>query len=72
MYEQGQGVAEKDNCLKARKCTPAPFNQSNKMDSPGGCGPGQTGHHIIPDAALSPARGEKSPACPSYDIKPVC
>lgn len=50
---------ELDPCLRARKCMLVPF-EANKKKSNGtksgrGCCPGQTAHHLIPDAAAKGA-----------------
>lgn len=39
-------------CLRARKCFLVPFNRTDAVDSWAGkgCCPGQTGHHLLPDA----------------------
>ncbi|MFK1438023.1 PAAR-like domain-containing protein [Pseudomonas aeruginosa] len=46
--------ARRNPCIKARKCMLVPYNSSKKRNvSKGeGCCPGQTGHHVIPDAAM--------------------
>jgi hypothetical protein len=45
-------LALMDSCLRARKCLLVPYSEQN-ANSGDGCCPGQTGHHIIPDAAAS-------------------
>lgn len=47
-------MAKKDPCLNARKCQLVPYSSTSshkKTDNPkqGGCCPGQTGHHLLPD-----------------------
>ncbi|WP_166899120.1 hypothetical protein [Massilia sp. CCM 8734] len=49
--------AEVNACLKARKCFFVPFknNAKDKVSNGGGCCPGQTPHHVIPDSAVKNA-----------------
>lgn len=47
-------------CVRARRCSLVPKSQANHLGG-GGCCPGQTGHHLIPDAAV------KGAGCPDYD-----
>ena len=47
-------------CVRARRCSLVPKNKANSL-SGAGCCPGQTGHHLIPDAAV------KGAGCPGYD-----
>jgi GHH signature containing HNH/Endo VII superfamily nuclease toxin 2 len=51
--------AEVNPCLRARKCQLVPFNKTEtaaeQAQKGQGCCPGQTGHHIIPDAAAKGA-----------------
>ncbi len=48
--------AKKNTCLEARKCLFVPYKDSetksrvDPLDDSKGCCPGQTGHHIFPDA----------------------
>ncbi len=47
--------AKADKCLNARKCLLEPYNASKKpksLFSDSGCCPGQTAHHLIPDAYI--------------------
>jgi len=46
--------AQRSPCIKARKCMLVPYNNSKKpqINKGEGCCPGQTGHHVIPDAAM--------------------
>jgi GHH signature containing HNH/Endo VII superfamily nuclease toxin 2 len=45
-------------CLRARKCMLVPFNKGYGAKWAGkGCCPGQTGHHILPDAMFRDAAG---------------
>ena len=50
--------AKLDKCLKARKCQLVSYESSkkDKVDKGEGCCPGQTGHHVIPDAAVKDAK----------------
>ena len=64
---------ELDPCLRARKCMLVPY-EANKKKSNGtksgrGCCPGQTAHHVIPDAAA------KGAGCSDYsydDAPTIC
>jgi hypothetical protein len=49
--------ASLDDCLAARKCQLVPYKSNSKTNAKkgGGCCPGQTAHHIIPDAAAKAA-----------------
>ncbi|SMF47566.1 type VI secretion protein, EvpB/VC_A0108 family [Pseudomonas sp. LAIL14HWK12:I11] len=46
--------ARRSPCISARKCMLVPYNNSKKpqVNKGEGCCPGQTGHHVIPDAAM--------------------
>lgn len=71
---QGQDLlATANDCTRARKCNLVPYNADglgnpmgkrkvSKVESAGngGCCPGQTGHHLIPEASIQGA-------CPNYD-----
>lgn len=48
---------EMDPCLKARKCQLVTYNSNSRrnVDSGDGCCPGQTAHHVIPNAAAEEA-----------------
>lgn len=54
------GAAKLNACTRARRCSLVPFGKSRTMSGEGCC-PGQTGHHVIPDAAV------KDAGCPDYD-----
>lgn len=57
--------ASLDDCLAARKCQLVPFESNNLTEAKkgGGCCPGQTAHHIIPDAAA------KAAGCAGYSYE---
>ncbi|MCU7850388.1 MAG: DUF4150 domain-containing protein [Candidatus Thiodiazotropha sp. (ex Lucinoma kastoroae)] len=71
---QGQDLlATANDCTRARKCNLVPYKADglgnpmgkrkvSKVESAnnGGCCPGQTGHHLIPEASVKGA-------CPNYD-----
>lgn len=47
--------AATDPCLRARRCMLVPYNRTDARDAARtgeGCCPGQTGHHILPNAML--------------------
>ncbi len=51
--------ARKSPCLNARKCSLIPFNKTSAEDqakNADGCCPGQTGHHVMPDAMFRKLR----------------
>jgi GHH signature containing HNH/Endo VII superfamily nuclease toxin 2 len=54
MADVMSGVAYGNACIKARKCMLVPFDETTtakKQAKNGkGCCPGQTGHHVLPDA----------------------
>ncbi len=43
-------VAESNDCIKARKCRLVPFSDVEDTKTGKGCCPGQTGHHVLPNA----------------------
>lgn len=47
------GVAYANPCIKARKCLLVPFKDTGKTAAGNGCCPGQTGHHVIPNAMFN-------------------
>lgn len=57
--------ASLDDCLAARKCQLVPFESNNYTNAKkgGGCCPGQSAHHIIPDAAA------KAAGCAGYSYE---
>jgi GHH signature containing HNH/Endo VII superfamily nuclease toxin 2 len=51
MADIQSAYAAADPCLRARKCMLVPFNKDTAAKWAGqGCCPGQTGHHLLPDA----------------------
>ena len=64
-------MAQIDPCLRARKCLLVPYKNTDgegkltkavsQAKHGNGCCPGQTGHHILPDAMVDGA------GCPGYD-----
>ncbi|MBB3281120.1 hypothetical protein FUT87_13730 [Mitsuaria sp. TWR114] len=56
------GAAKLNPCMRARRCSLVPKGKANNL-SGDGCCPGQTGHHLIPDAAV------KDAGCPGYDYE---
>jgi len=52
MAEVQSAYALAQSCLRARKCFLVPFNKSDSLNNwaGNGCCPGQTGHHLLPDA----------------------
>ena len=60
MADIQSAYAAADPCLRARKCMLVPFNKDGAAKWAGkGCCPGQTGHHLLPDAMFrDAAKGE--------------
>lgn len=56
------GVGKLNPCVRARRCSLVPKGKANSY-SGDGCCPGQTGHHLIPDAAV------KDSGCAGYNYK---
>ncbi|MCP3899798.1 MAG: hypothetical protein GY707_08825, partial [Desulfobacteraceae bacterium] len=58
--------AKKNPCLRAKKCQLVTFQESDEkskqMNSPNGCCPGQTGHHLLPKSYFNKN-------CPEYNEK---
>ena len=61
-------MAQLDPCVRARKCMLVPYENTTgtpkavaQANHGNGCCPGQTGHHILPNAMVEPAN------CPGYD-----
>lgn len=53
MSDVQTAIATADPCLRARKCTLVPYSKSGSGPANWagkGCCPGQTGHHLLPDA----------------------
>jgi hypothetical protein len=73
-------IAQMNACLRMRKCNLVPYStkghqkkagKSNEVETSnnGGCCPGQTGHHLVPDTMID------SSMCPGYkhgDAPTVC
>jgi hypothetical protein len=63
------GIAYGNDCVRARKCMLVPYSKTSsareQAKSGEGCCPGQTGHHVLPDAmfrdptAGTPASGKR-------------
>lgn len=67
MWDGMDILATVNSCLRARKCNLVPYSKKGgrgsnvETSSKGGCCPGQTGHHLIPQAMV------KDGPCPNYD-----
>lgn len=58
MVDVQSAYAVAQPCLRARKCTLVPFNKGSAAKWAGqGCCPGQTGHHLLPDAMFRDPAG---------------
>ena len=64
MADIQSAYGDADPCLRARKCLLVPFNKDLPYKWAGkGCCPGQTGHHLMPDAMFrDPVGTEKARA----------
>lgn len=51
------GIAESNECIRARRCSLVPYEDSDKLDGDGCC-PGQSGHHAL--------AGSMFEGCPGY------
>lgn len=64
MADMMAAVAEANPCIKARKCSLVPYEETKEAkkqaQSGKGCCPGQTGHHLLPDAMFREPNGEKT------------
>lgn len=58
-----EAVARTNDCITARRCQLVPYSQTGKTRAMGGkgCCPGQTGHHLLPEAMFAD--------CPGYGAK---
>ncbi|MDQ1834719.1 HNH/endonuclease VII fold toxin-2 domain-containing protein [Massilia scottii] len=52
------GIAYANPCIKARKCLLIPYKNSENLKEGNGCCPGQTGHHILPNAMFTSFKPE--------------
>ncbi len=54
MADMMTAIAEANPCVRARKCSLVPYGETKTAEgqaaSGKGCCPGQTGHHVLPDA----------------------
>jgi hypothetical protein len=62
------GIAIANPCIKARKCLLVPFKDTGKTAKGNGCCPGQTGHHVLPDAMFKQYEA-KPDAAPGSKMK---
>lgn len=57
-------TAEANPCVRARKCSLVPYDETKTADGQAktgkGCCPGQTGHHLLPDAMFREPGAEKA------------
>ncbi|WP_338848504.1 HNH/endonuclease VII fold toxin-2 domain-containing protein [Massilia sp. W12] len=61
MVDVQAAYAAANPCLRARKCTLVPYNKGAADKWMGkGCCPGQTGHHLLPDAMFRDPVGSKA------------
>ncbi|MBE5314553.1 MAG: DUF4150 domain-containing protein [Xanthomonadales bacterium] len=79
-FELMDAQATLDECIRARKCSLVPHTGKSHFDEVGssnvtpaggdlvnrGCCPGQTGHHLIPDAMIKTEPGKDSLGCENY------
>jgi hypothetical protein len=71
MVDVQSAYAAANPCLRARKCMLVPYNKGGADKWMGkGCCPGQTGHHLLPDAMFrDPVQGAKVKAAWKADPK---
>ena len=64
-------MAAANACLRARKCQLVPYKATeNPASKKGdGCCPGQSGHHVIPDAAANSCPGYKNGEAPTICLE---
>ncbi|MEY4564885.1 MAG: hypothetical protein RLZZ618_4162, partial [Pseudomonadota bacterium] len=62
-------LAMANPCIKARKCLLVPYKDSDKTAKGNGCCPGQTGHHVLPDAMFKRYEPETDPQTQKTDMK---
>lgn len=81
MFDLMDAQATINDCIRARKCNLVPHTTRTHFDGVGksnvptsdgtgnnrGCCPGQTGHHLIPEAMIKPKPGEDSLGCQNYN-----
>jgi hypothetical protein len=82
MFDMMDAQATLDECIRARKCNLVPHTSKTHFDGVGktnvptsagttsanrGCCPGQTGHHLIPEAMIKTQPGENGLGCSKYD-----
>lgn len=66
-------TAEANPCVRARKCSLVPYDETKtaagQAKTGKGCCPGQTGHHLLPDSMFRDPAGEKAGS--GRDSKPT-
>ena len=67
------GAAELNDCIRARRCSLVPYNQSeNPAATKGkGCCPGQTGHHVLPSSMFDGCSHYKPGQAPTICVEGV-
>ncbi|UXH80625.1 HNH/endonuclease VII fold toxin-2 domain-containing protein [Roseateles amylovorans] len=63
------GIAYANPCIKARKCMLIPYKDTDKTAQGNGCCPGQTGHHVLPDAMFYKYAPETHPKTGKVSMK---
>ncbi|WP_263144536.1 HNH/endonuclease VII fold toxin-2 domain-containing protein [Pseudomonas sp. RIT-PI-AD] len=62
-------IAFANPCLRARKCMLIPYKDSDKSAKGNGCCPGQTGHHLLPDAMFHEYVSQTHPKTGKEEMK---
>lgn len=65
------GAAELNDCIRARRCSLVPYNQTENPASANGkgCCPGQSGHHVLPSSMFKGCTAYKEGAAPTICVE---
>jgi hypothetical protein len=65
------GAAELNDCIRARRCSLVPYNQTENPASANGkgCCPGQSGHHVLPSSMFTNCAAYKEGAAPTICVE---
>ena len=65
------GAAELNDCIRARRCSLVPYNQTENPASANGkgCCPGQSGHHVLPSSMFEGCTAYKEGAAPTICVE---
>lgn len=67
------GAAELNPCIRARRCSLVPYNQTENPASKNGkgCCPGQSGHHVLPSSMFKGCAAYKEGQAPTICVEGV-